>query len=74
MLGRPTEDAFEIVFKSGAKFKIGGKTVEVDPAFCKECGYCREMYRMDIFAVSDGFNAGGCKPSVVKSPTAALAA
>jgi formate dehydrogenase beta subunit len=42
-------------------------TVEVNPIVCKECGYCREMCRMDIFASSDTFNAGGYKPAVVKN-------
>ncbi len=40
--------------------------VEIDPVICKACGYCREMCHMDIFGVSDTFNAGGYKPSVVK--------
>ena len=43
-------------------------TVEVNPVVCKECGYCMEMCRMEIFAPSDTFNAGGYKPAVVKSP------
>ena len=42
-------------------------TVEVNPVVCKECGYCMEMCRMEIFAVSETFNAGGYKPAVVKS-------
>ena len=42
-------------------------TVEVNPVVCKECGYCMEMCRMEIFAASDTFNAGGYKPAVVKS-------
>ena len=42
-------------------------TVEVNPAICKECGYCREMCQMDIFGASDHFNALGYKPSVVKN-------
>ena len=41
--------------------------VEVNPAICKECGYCREMCHMGIFATSETFNAGGYKPSVVTS-------
>jgi len=42
-------------------------TVEVNAVICKDCGYCREMCHMDIFASSDTFNAGGYKPAVVKS-------
>jgi formate dehydrogenase (NADP+) beta subunit len=42
-------------------------TVEVNPVVCKECGYCMEMCRMEIFTPSDTFNAGGYKPAVVKS-------
>ncbi len=42
-------------------------TVEVNPVVCKECGYCMEMCRMEIFAASETFNAGGYKPAVVKS-------
>lgn len=42
-------------------------TVEVNPVICKECGYCREMCHMGIFATSDSFNASGYKPSVVTS-------
>jgi NADPH-dependent glutamate synthase beta subunit-like oxidoreductase len=41
-------------------------TVEVNPVICKECGYCREMCHLDIFATSESFNASGYKPSVVK--------
>jgi len=40
--------------------------VEINPAICKECGYCQEMCRMGIFTTSDTFNAGGYKPSVVQ--------
>jgi NADPH-dependent glutamate synthase beta subunit-like oxidoreductase len=40
-------------------------TVEVNPVICKECGYCREMCHLGIFAVSEGFNASGYKPAVV---------
>jgi len=40
--------------------------VEVNPAICKECGYCQEMCRMGIFTTSDTFNASGYKPSVVQ--------
>jgi formate dehydrogenase beta subunit len=40
-------------------------TVEVNPVICKECGYCREMCHMGIFATSESFNASGYKPSVV---------
>jgi NADPH-dependent glutamate synthase beta subunit-like oxidoreductase len=42
-------------------------TVEVNPAICKECGYCREMCHMGIFVTSETFNANGYKPSVVTS-------
>ncbi len=42
-------------------------TVEVNPAVCKECGYCAEMCGMEIFATSETFNAAGFKPAVVKS-------
>jgi NAD-dependent dihydropyrimidine dehydrogenase PreA subunit len=41
--------------------------VEVNPVICKECGYCREMCHMGIFATSDSFNASGYKPAVVTS-------
>ena len=41
--------------------------VEVNPVICKECGYCREMCHLGIFATSDSFNASGYKPSVVTS-------
>jgi len=42
-------------------------TVAVNPVICKECGYCREMCHMGIFATSETFNASGYKPSVVTS-------
>jgi len=42
-------------------------TVEVNPVICKECGYCRELCHMGIFATSESFNASGYKPSVVAS-------
>jgi formate dehydrogenase beta subunit len=40
-------------------------TVEINPTICKECGYCREMCHMGIFATSEGFNPSGYRPFVV---------
>ena len=36
--------------------------VQVDPALCKECGYCKEVCRFDVFARTSEFNAGGYRP------------
>ncbi len=38
--------------------------VEVNPAACKDCGYCQEVCALDVFARSDQFNAGGYLPAV----------
>lgn len=40
--------------------------VEVDPLACKECGYCREVCSLDVFAPSETFNPGGYRPVAVK--------
>lgn len=42
--------------------------VEVNPGVCKECGYCREVCSLDVFAVSDTFNPGGYRPVIAKDP------
>lgn len=31
----------------------------VNPALCKECGYCREVCPQGVFESSDRLNAGG---------------
>jgi NADPH-dependent glutamate synthase beta subunit-like oxidoreductase/NAD-dependent dihydropyrimidine dehydrogenase PreA subunit len=36
--------------------------VHVDPARCKECGYCGEVCGLGVFAPTTGFNAGGYHP------------
>jgi len=36
--------------------------VHVDPALCKECGFCKEVCRFDVFARTSEFNAGGYRP------------
>ena len=38
--------------------------VRVDAALCKDCGYCKEVCALDVFARSDDFNAGGYRPYV----------
>lgn len=42
--------------------------VEVDPLVCKECGYCREVCSLNVFAVSDAFNPGGYRPVAAIGP------
>ncbi|OPX95522.1 MAG: NAD-dependent dihydropyrimidine dehydrogenase subunit PreT [Syntrophorhabdus sp. PtaU1.Bin002] len=41
-------------------------TVLVDPLLCKECGYCKEVCTLNVFASSDAFNPSGYKPVIVK--------
>ncbi|OPY74708.1 MAG: NAD-dependent dihydropyrimidine dehydrogenase subunit PreT [Syntrophorhabdus sp. PtaU1.Bin050] len=41
-------------------------TVMVDPLLCKECGYCKEVCSLNVFASSDAFNPSGYKPVIVK--------
>jgi formate dehydrogenase (NADP+) beta subunit len=36
--------------------------VHVDAALCKDCGYCKEVCTLDVFARSDEFNASGYRP------------
>ena len=36
--------------------------VQVDPAVCKDCGYCKEVCGLDVFVRTAGFNAGGYHP------------
>jgi NADPH-dependent glutamate synthase beta subunit-like oxidoreductase len=36
--------------------------VHVDAALCKDCGYCKEVCGLDVFARSDEFNASGYRP------------
>ena len=38
--------------------------VTVNEAACKDCGYCREVCGLEIFARSDRFNPGGYRPTV----------
>jgi NADPH-dependent glutamate synthase beta subunit-like oxidoreductase len=42
-------------------------TVAVDPLLCKECGYCREVCSLNVFAGSDVFNPSGYKPVIVRN-------
>ncbi|WP_051408806.1 FAD-dependent oxidoreductase [Syntrophorhabdus aromaticivorans] len=41
-------------------------TVLVDPLLCKECGYCKEVCTLNVFASSDAFNPSGYKPVIAK--------
>jgi NADPH-dependent glutamate synthase beta subunit-like oxidoreductase/NAD-dependent dihydropyrimidine dehydrogenase PreA subunit len=36
--------------------------VRVDAALCKDCGYCKEVCALDVFARSGDFNASGYRP------------
>lgn len=38
--------------------------VHVDAALCKDCGYCKQVCGLDVFARSDEFNASGYRPYV----------
>lgn len=40
-------------------------SVEVDFKACKECGYCREVCKLDIFQPADSFNDRGYRPMTV---------
>lgn len=42
--------------------------VRIDPALCKECGYCSEVCAPGVFERSDDFNAGGYRPFVAARP------
>lgn len=41
-------------------------TVEVNPALCKECGYCREVCSLNVFAPSETFNPSGYRPVIAR--------
>lgn len=41
-------------------------TVEVNPAVCKDCGYCHEVCELGVFARSEQFNAAGYQPAVAE--------
>jgi len=43
-------------------------TVDLDFEGCKECGYCRNVCRMEVFAPGTRFNAKGYRPMEVKNP------
>ena len=38
--------------------------VEVNAALCKDCGYCKEVCTLGVFAQSDAFNPSGYQPMV----------
>jgi NADPH-dependent glutamate synthase beta subunit-like oxidoreductase len=42
--------------------------VQVNAAACKDCGYCDEVCRLDVFTRSDAFNAGGYHPYAAAHP------
>ena len=42
--------------------------VRVDPARCKDCGYCKEVCGLGVFERLDEFNAGGYRPYVAERP------
>lgn len=42
--------------------------VTINEAACKDCGYCRDVCGLGVFARSDHFNPGGYRPSVVSHP------
>lgn len=46
--------------------------VRVDPALCKDCGYCDEVCGPDVFERSDAFNASGYQPYDAARPEACI--
>lgn len=42
--------------------------VRVDAALCKDCGYCKEVCALDVFARSEDFNASGYRPYAAARP------
>jgi NAD-dependent dihydropyrimidine dehydrogenase PreA subunit len=38
--------------------------VRVDAALCKDCGYCKEVCALGVFARSEDFNASGYRPYI----------
>jgi NADPH-dependent glutamate synthase beta subunit-like oxidoreductase/NAD-dependent dihydropyrimidine dehydrogenase PreA subunit len=40
--------------------------VNVNAALCKDCGYCKEVCGLDVFARSDDFNTSGYRPYVAE--------
>lgn len=42
-------------------------TVGVNPLFCKECGYCREVCSLNIFSPSEAFNPSGYRPVIAEN-------
>ena len=43
----------------------GEYIVEVNPAYCKECGYCMEVCSYKVFAKSNTVNAQSFRPMKV---------
>jgi len=41
--------------------------VIINDLVCKDCGYCREVCRLDIFKQSDDFNPSGYRPAVAEN-------
>lgn len=41
-------------------------SVQVNPAVCKDCGYCHEVCELGVFARSEQFNAAGYQPAVAQ--------
>ncbi len=42
--------------------------VQINPNFCKECGYCKEICTLDIFATGHGYNSSGYRPTEAARP------
>jgi NAD-dependent dihydropyrimidine dehydrogenase PreA subunit len=40
--------------------------VTINQSMCKECGYCKEVCRANVFEVSDLINDNGYRPMAVK--------
>jgi len=46
--------------------------VKIDPALCKDCGYCKEVCALDVFTRSDDFNASGYRPYAATQPQSCI--
>ena len=42
--------------------------VRVNPAACKDCGYCKDVCGLDVFERSEDFNTGGYRPYLAARP------
>lgn len=60
---------FEAIREASRCLECDARKFEVvlNTSFCKECGYCAEVCKMQVFGPAAGFNSKGYKPMETKS-------